>query len=84
MPHHLHCQGHDLARPRLGNRRALAAIQVGFGQMEQQVDHALAAGHLGDQGTDRRAHALQRGQRREQRRERIMVHGLTWGYCTAI
>ena len=59
--HHLNCQRDDLARPRLGDCRALAAIQVGFRQVEQQVDHALAAGHLGDQRADRRADALQRG-----------------------
>ena len=76
---HLDGQRGDLAEPRLGDSRALAAVHVGFRQVEQQVDHPLAARRLGDQRADRRADALQRGQRREQRGERIVVHGLTCG-----
>ena len=75
--HHLDRQRDDLAGLRLGDGRALAAIEVRLGEMEQQVDHAIAAGHLGDQRADRRTDAFQRGQRREQRCERIMFHGLT-------
>ena len=83
-PHHLDREGGDLAWPRLCDGRACATIQVRLGQVEQDVDHPLAAGRLGEQRRHRRADALQRGQRREQRRERIMIHGLTWGCRAAI
>ena len=49
MPHHLDRQRSDLPRPRLRDRRALAAVEVRLGQVEQQIDHPLAARRLGDQ-----------------------------------
>ena len=84
VPHHLHRQRRDLPWPRLRDGRPRAAVQVQLGHVEQQVDHPLAARRLGDQRRHRLAHALQRGQRREKWRKRIMFHGLTWGYRAAI
>ena len=46
-----------------------------FGEVEQQVDHPLAAGRLGDQRCHRRDDAPQRGQRREQWGEGVWRHG---------
>ena len=74
VPHHLDFQGRDGAGLGLRDGRAGAAIHVGFGKVEQQVDHPLAAGRLGDQRRHRRDGALQCGQRREQRGEGVGLH----------
>ena len=82
--HHLDFEGDDLAGLRSGDGGALAAIEVPLGEVEQQVDHAIAAGHLGDQRGGRRTDAFQRGEGRKQGCEEIMFHGLTGGNRAAI
>ena len=69
---------------RAGDGGALAAIEVGLGEVEEQIDHAIAGGNLGDQRAGRRTDAFQRGERRKQWCEGIMFHGLTGGNRAAI
>ena len=54
-----------------------AAVQVGFGHVEQQVDHPLAAGGARDQRRHGGSYAAQTGQGREKWGKRIGVHRLT-------
>ncbi len=82
--HHLDFQGDDVAGLGAGDGGALAAIEVQLGEMEQQVDHTIASGDLGDQRGGRRTDAFQRGERRKQWCEGIMFHGLTGGNRAAI
>ena len=62
------------------NGRSLATGRHTTRAGETAGRSAVAAGSLGDQRADRRSDAFQRGQRREQRGEGIMIHGLTCGY----
>jgi hypothetical protein len=84
MTHNLDRQRRDFARPGLCDRRPMTTIQVRLGHSEQQVDHPLAIDHLRDQRGHGRTDATQRGQRRKQRCEQVVVHGLTCGYDAAI
>ena len=83
VAHHLDRQRRHLAGlgalQRFLQRRSGAPVQIALGQMEQQIDHPLAADRALQQprhgGSHGRAHAPERGQGREKRDERIRLHG---------
>ena len=72
---HLHGQRRDLAGLSLGDRRAGAAVEIGFRQVEQQVDHPVSADGARQQRRQGRSYAGEPGQGREKRLQRIILHG---------
>ena len=74
-PHHLHLHRRHLPRHQRAQRQPLAPVDERLGDVEQQVDHPAAAAGARHQARQRRADAAQIGQRREQRREQVRVHG---------
>ena len=75
--HHLHFQRRNLAGQGGADGRANPAIQIGFGQMVQQVDHPFTAHGAPHQSRDGLADATQAGQGFEKREKGIGFHGLT-------
>ncbi len=73
--HHLDRNRHHPAGRHGAQGHAVAAVDIQFGQVEQQVDHPFPAGGAGDQPGARLAEAAQAGQRCEKRGESVGLHG---------
>ena len=77
VAHHLDRQRRHRARPRVADQRTGGAVQIGFRQMEQQIDHPLPPHGAGEQLHRRGTDAAQRCQGGEKRMQRNRVQGLT-------
>ena len=84
MTHNLHRQGRDGPGPCVPDGRAGGAVEIGVGQMKQQIDDPIPAHGARHQLRHRGADAAQCRQRGEKRGKLVLIQGLTSGYGAAI